>query len=258
MERIGIELGGVRVPRASEVLADELRGRILDGAIGPGQMLPNERNLAEESGLSRTVVRESLRILEIEGLVETRPGRNGGTAVRRPDQRSFARSVDIFVRGRRLRFHELLEARELLEPACAQLAAEQRTDAGLAELVARTEAVRRAVEDVDAFLTENARWHVTVASLGRNELLSAFMLALGDAVRAATDIDEFNSADVRAAALAAHDRILDAIRAGDGAAARHAMERHVRAFREQVSGFAVPDELDVGGGTVARGQEDDR
>lgn len=239
------------VPKASDVLAEQLRQRILDGELQPGEMLPNERGLAEESGLSRTVVREALRILEIEGLVSTRPGRNGGTAVRRPDEQSFARSLNIFIRGRRMRFQEVLEAREHIEPYCAQLAAERRTDEELAELTELTEQLRECRSDVQLYLTENTRWHVTVARLSHNELLGAFMLALSQAVRAASDIENFNSPRVIAAALDAHDRVLDGIRRGDGPAARRAMERHVSAFREEAMEFPHPDEVELDNGDHA-------
>ena len=233
----------VRVPKASDVFADQLRRRIFDGELEPGTALPNERALAESAGLSRTVVREALRILEIEGLVRTRPGRNCGTVVQRPDPRSLARSIDIFIRGRRVRFLELLEAREQIEPACAELAARYRDADDLRRLEEAAEAVRAARDDVPAFLTANAAWHVAVAETSHNELLGAFMRALSDAVRAATDIENFNSDEVRGAALVAHDRVMAAIRAGDAAVARRAMERHVRAYREQVLRFPVPTEL---------------
>jgi DNA-binding FadR family transcriptional regulator len=222
------------VPKASDVLAERLRRRILAGDLEPGDALLRERALAESAGVSRTVVREALRILEIEGLVSTRPGRGGGTVVRRPDQGSITRTLDIFIRGRRLQFGEILEAREQIEPACAFLAASHRTDDGLRELADATEAVRRAVDDVPAFLTANAAWHTTVARLGRNELIAGFMVAISDAVRAATDVDGLNPPATRAAALRAHDRVVRAIADGDAERAREAMHVHVHAYRDAV------------------------
>jgi GntR family transcriptional regulator, transcriptional repressor for pyruvate dehydrogenase complex len=234
--------------KASDVFAEQLRERILSGDLPPGTLLSNERALAHDAQLSRTVIRESLRILEIEGLVATRPGRNGGTWVRRPDPAGIERSLELFIRGRHLRFREVLDAREHIEPACAQFAAERRTAEGIAELERATEAVRAARQDVPAFLTANAEWHVTIARLSANELLSSFMVAIGGAVRAATDIDDFNSLEIRDDALHAHDAILEAIRAGDGAAARARMAHHVRAYREQVLEFPVPEEVDLTSG----------
>jgi GntR family transcriptional regulator, transcriptional repressor for pyruvate dehydrogenase complex len=235
----------LRVPKASDVLADHLRQRILDGELSPGEMLPAERLLAEQSRLSRTAVREALRILEIEGLVATKPGRNGGTVVRRPDGDAVARSLDVFIRGRRVRFQSVLEAREQIEPICAELAAGRRSAAELERLQRVTEQVEALREDVPAFLSANVEWHLEVARASGNELLAAFMLALAKAVRAATDIDDFNSEAVRDAALKAHRRVLEAISAQDEAAARRAMHRHVRAYREQVLEADVPEELEL-------------
>ncbi len=235
----------LRVPKASDVLADHLRQRILDGELSPGEMLPAERLLAEQSRLSRTAVREALRILEIEGLVATRPGRNGGTVVRRPNGDAVARSLDVFIRGRRVRFQSVLEAREQIEPICAELAAARRSDEELERLERVTEQVEAVRDDVPAFLSANVEWHLQVARASGNELLAAFMLALAKAVRAATDIDDFNSEAVRDAALRAHRRVLEAIGAQDERGARRAMHRHVHAYREQVLEADVPEELEL-------------
>lgn len=240
-----LSVSGLKVPKASDVLADRLRHEILDGDLGPGSVLPPERTLAEQSGLSRTVVREALRILEIEGLIRIRPGRNGGSVVRRPDLSSFARSLDVFIRGRRLRFHAILEAREQIEPVCAGLAAERRTEEELAELEEITEVVERSIDDVPRFLTENVHWHVTVARLSHNELLSGFMHALSSAVRAATDVQDFNSQAIRESAVRAHRAIFEAVRAGDAPRARRIMERHVHAYRLAVLEVPVPEEIDL-------------
>ena len=92
-------LGRVEVPRAADVLADRLRQGILSGQLRPGELLPPERKLVEQTGLGRASVREALRMLEVEDLIEARLGRYGGWLVRRPDEESVARSIDVFIRG---------------------------------------------------------------------------------------------------------------------------------------------------------------
>lgn len=233
------------MPKASDVLADRLRARILGGELSPGHMLVPERELAEASGLSRNAVREALRILEIEGLVVTRPGRNGGTTVSRPGVDAMARTLDVFIRGRRIRLRDVLEARERIEPICAELAAANRTAEQLAELEAATEAVEAARSNVPAFLTANVVWHQTIAWASGNELLGGFMQALGESVRAATDIEDFNSEAVRDAALHAHRRLLAVIRDRRPERARNLMRAHVHAYREQVLAVDAPDELEL-------------
>ena len=73
-----LDIKPVNVPKAADVLAGILREKILGGVLGEGADLPNERDLGVQSGLSRASVREALRILEGEGLISTRTGRNGG------------------------------------------------------------------------------------------------------------------------------------------------------------------------------------
>ena len=240
-----LDLGRLRVPKASDVLADRLRQQILDGELTAGDPLPPERVLSEHTRMSRTVVREALRILEIEGLIEIRPGRNGGSVVRAPDVNSFARSLDIFIRGRRVRFDDVLEARELLEPICARLAAERRNAEDLQKLQEHTSVVEAAIDDVPAFLTANVDWHVAVARISHNELLAAFMQAMATAVRAATDVENFNSPDTIAGAVRAHRRIASAITEGDPDAAFLAMRRHLIAYEGMVHKVSVPAELEL-------------
>ncbi len=70
-----LKLAPIEVQKTSDVLASELRRQILSGVLPPGASLPVERDLIAQSGLSRSSVREALRILEAESLVSTRPGR---------------------------------------------------------------------------------------------------------------------------------------------------------------------------------------
>lgn len=228
----GLGLGALRVPRAADVLADIIRGKILDGELGPGTSLPSERDLAEESRLSRGSVRDALRMLELEGLVATRPGRNGGTVVRQVEADPLIRSLKIFIRGRGLRPRSLLEIRELVEPECAALAAERGDEAAIASLVEVCEQMREHMDDVDEFLTLNTEWHTRMAAASGNELLAAFMSAVAPEIREATDLSDFNSAEVVEAAQHAHETVIDAIRHRDPAAARRRMARHVHAYRE--------------------------
>jgi DNA-binding FadR family transcriptional regulator len=238
-----LQLSNLRVPKASDVLAARLRDLILEGELSLGQWLPAERDLVAQSGLSRATVRESLRILEIEGLVETRPGRNGGTVVRKPQPETVARSLEIFVRGNRLRLASLLEVREAVEPVSAALAARRRSDDELTELERLDAVLEEAFDDVKAFLVANVHWHVAIARMSHNELLAGFMEAIASGVLAGTDIADFNSNEVRHAALLAHGRIQEAIRDKDPGAARRRMLRHLEAYEIAVMGTTHPEEV---------------
>jgi GntR family transcriptional regulator, transcriptional repressor for pyruvate dehydrogenase complex len=121
--RRAVRLTPMQVPKASDVLADDLRERILRREFPEGTALPPERELVAQTRMSRTTVREALRILEVQGLVQIRTGRSGGAFVRRPGEESIASTVSLMIRGRQIRMDALLETREAIEPACAKLAA---------------------------------------------------------------------------------------------------------------------------------------
>ena len=228
----------VVVPKASDVLAAKLRELILSSGLAEGTPLPTERELVAQSGLSRTSVREALRVLETEGLVQTKAGRNGGSQVRRPGRESISRSFELFVRSHGVRFEALLEAREAIEPAAAGLAAVHRADGDLAEMARLHEALERVGDDISEHVRLNLAWHRAVMRASRNELLIAFFDAIAQSVQAATESQALNSAEVRREVVHAHARVLDAIKAQDAEAAFRRMQRHVGAYTATVKSLA--------------------
>ena len=231
-----LDITPVNVPKAADVLAGILREKILEGHLNEGMPLPNERDLGTQAGLSRASVREALRILEGEGLIATRVGRNGGSEVVRPSSATIERSVGIFIRGQRIRLEAVLETRAAMEPPSARFAALHRTDDDLQAMQKCHETLQRASEagDVPAYVRANLDWHVQVVRASHNELLIAFMSAVSQSVYLATDLDGFNSPAVRNAVIRAHRRVMDAIQARDGDAAARRMERHVGAYINDV------------------------
>jgi DNA-binding FadR family transcriptional regulator len=223
-------VGPIELQTASDVLADRLRAQILSGELPAGTQLPVERELVERTGLSRTVVREALKALAREGLVRTRAGRNGGTVVIRPGTGSIVRSLDQFAQAGDVPLDALLEARELIEPICAGLAATRRTEEQLAELETIHDRLA-AARGQAAAEPENIRWHVAVARASGNDLLASFVEGLASVRKAGTE-NRHLSARMRRGVVEAHAAIMVAIRAGDGEAAARRMRRHIAAYRE--------------------------
>lgn len=226
------ELGLVRVEKSFEVLANELRERILSGAIAEGQALPNERELGDRTGLSRGSVREALRVLEAQGLVSTKAGRNGGRTAQQPTTEFVSGSIQSFIRGRQIAFSGLLETIEALEPALAALAALHRTDQDLGALE-EIDLAMRGTDDPASFHRLNAAWHLAVARASHNLLLIAVAEALGPYLHDPR-IDDFAADEIRESVLGAHGRVQAAILARDSDAARRRMARHVRAYRARI------------------------
>lgn len=243
--RRAVQLTPMQVPKASDVLADDLRERILRGDFPEGTALPPERELVTQTRMSRTTVREALRILEVQGLIRIKTGRSGGAFVQKPGGESVASSVSLVIRGQQIRIAALLETREAIEPVCAQLAAKYRTDQDLERLEEASVAIAEESASLTDFLQANVDWHVAVAVASHNELLTGFMLALSRAIYASTDNRAFVNAEVRSTTVKAHRSITKAIRDQDPNAAVRRMNRHVHAYAEAVLEVEDRTEIDV-------------
>ena len=114
--------GGCRSAWGAEDVAfdsRELRGLIVWGELAPDQVLPSESDLLEAFQVSRNTLREALRVLESESLIQIRRGRTGGAVVQRPDSRSVVRYVSLLLQVRGARWGEVHEARLVIEPPVA-------------------------------------------------------------------------------------------------------------------------------------------
>lgn len=229
--RPAIRLSPMEVPKASDVLATELRERILSGEHPEGTPLPPERELVVQTRMSRTTVREALRILEVQGLIRIKAGRAGGAFVQHPGEESVADSLDLLIRGRRLRLASIHETREAIEPSCARLAAQHRTPADLRALEAANEAIASS-GSLDEFLQANLDWHIAVATASHNEILTGIMMALSRAIYTATHNEGFVNEEVRSITVRAHKSVTRAIKDKDADAAVRRMSRHVHAYAE--------------------------
>lgn len=248
--RSAIRLSPVEVPKASEVLAGELRERILTGEFAEGDPLPAERELVKQAQMSRATVREALRILEVQNLVRVKAGRAGGAFVQRPTSKSMATSVSMLIRGRRIKLVDLMETREALEPFCAELAARNRADDDLAELDRANEAITDPAADLRQFLQANLNWHVGVAVASHNELLIGLMSALSQAIYVGTENAAFVDADVRVATGQAHWAITSAIRDRDATAAGRRMRKHVHSYADALAESDEREAIVVGEAAV--------
>ena len=214
------------VPRAA-TLADQvitrLRAEIVAGAWPVGSRIPTEPELVEHLGVARNTVREAVRALAHNGLLDIRQG--SGTYV-------VATSELAGVMGRRFAEADPLHVAELrgaLEATAAALAARRRDEADLRHLDNLLESRERAWEsgDADAFVEADATLHLAVVATSHNDVLTALYADLGQVLR------DFLHAEVgselRPADHVDHARLVTAIRAGDPD--RAAAEAREHAFR---------------------------
>ncbi len=225
----------ISVLKPYDMLADQLREAILGGEISEGDMLPPERELVAQTGLTRSSVREALRMLALEGLVQTRPGRFGGNVVTRPARESMANAIGQFVRGRKLPLRTLQDAREVLEPALAGLAALHRTEEDLAELKSLQEQLVTSVARFQDFSMVNIKWHNAVARASGNELLSAVLHSMSYGVAVSTMTAEYDTKDTRQQVIRIHGRVNEAIEVRDADLAERRMRQHIGATHERAT-----------------------
>src|SRR4029453_12712716 len=121
----GMELAPIKSTRIYEEIVRQVKAMIAEGRLKGGDRLPPERDLAEKFVVSRTSVREALRALESLGLIEIRPGE--GTFVREMSVEWLVEPLALVMASQREAIGELFEARRVLEPAIAALAAGRAT-----------------------------------------------------------------------------------------------------------------------------------
>lgn len=230
MNKVLPGIQNIQLPKSSSLLSDRLRDMIMRGELTIGDMLPSERNLVTETGLSRGSVREALRTLEAEGLLETVRGRSGGTRVAAPQRGALTRSVELFVRANSVSPTALLDCRAAVEPMLARLAAKHRTDEEMAELETLHRQFQDAVEDLPKYRAINYRWHQRIAYSSGNEPLIALIDAILTTALEASAYERVTTPENRQIAIAGHDRVMTAMRVRDGEGAAEAMEEHLMSY----------------------------
>jgi GntR family transcriptional repressor for pyruvate dehydrogenase complex len=222
-EGLGFE-SVVRQPRLSDQVAAGLMQAISSGRLEPGARLPSERSLCEQFGVSRTVVREAVTILAAKGLIEVRSG--SGLRVASVNGDAVTESLSLYLRGQTLDYTRVHEIRAVLEVPMAAAAATRRTDDDVRRLVDACERVEASLDDVDVAAIHDVEFHRAVGRATHNDLYVVLLDAVGAAL---LEVRRANlalpSADSQT--VAHHRAILDAIVAGDAAAAADAMRVHL-------------------------------
>ncbi len=215
-------------PPAYQLLADELRADITSGRLQPGERLPPEPELCVRTGVSRSTVREALRLLASQHLIVTTRGVTGGSFVAHPDAEQLSEALTI---GMTLLTHsagvgmtDLIEVRRALEVPAAGLAAARRTDAHLAEI--RAALFDPAVDEFDVMLRAHTAYHSAVAKATGNplfELVTRPLYHVGYGEEVVDNLPEGYWPRIDAD----HRELLECVRRQDVEAATAAARRHL-------------------------------
>jgi GntR family transcriptional repressor for pyruvate dehydrogenase complex len=172
------ELGPIKSTRIYEEIVRQVKQLIAEGRLKSGDRLPPERELAEKFVVSRTSVREALRALESLGLIEIRAGE--GTFVRQVSLDALVGPLALMMTSQREAIGELFEARRVLEPAIAALAASRATPEEVQEMERILESQAREVAAGRTGLAEDAAFHTAVGAAAHNHAITRIVHAIMD------------------------------------------------------------------------------
>lgn len=213
----------IRPVRSYERIVEQIENAIVGGRLRSGQFLPSERDMMQQFSVSRSTVREAMRVLESDGLIRSRPGNPNGAEVLGLSPRALRKSVDRLIQGDRIRLAELVQFRMVLEGTANLLAARLRTEDDLADLEDALAAMRAGMAaGYEEFGRADLRFHDLVARASRNALIQLCSEVVRDVVLDLIKVKLASaprSEELMGQSLAHHEEVFDAIRRGDSQAA---------------------------------------
>lgn len=226
--------GRSAVPKAAAAVLSELRRQIACGEIAEDGNLPTEGELVARFGVSRTPIREAIRVLEMEGLILSSQGARGGARVQPPSARIAARHTGLLLRRRQASLADVYQARLAIEPFAARLLAERVKPDTIARLRAALAAERALVEEPRAWGRAAADFHKAVVELCGNQTLAVLAAQLDDIVASQTDVEMAESGgaphlEERRRADDAHARLAALVERRESAKAEAFWRAHLEA-----------------------------
>lgn len=216
-------------------VVEDLGESIVGGVFQPGDPLPGEAQLAGQMAISRTVLREALKVLAAKGLIETR--QKTGMRVRDP---RYWNHLDADVLGWRCAslptddfVEKLVEMREIVEPAAVMAAARRRDPAQLEAIGEALEAMEES-QTLDDWAAADLRFHEAVLMATNNELLSSLFSVIETALSSYFTMSALTAVNFKYS-LPQHRAVLQAIREKDAEAAQKAMLKVISDTRENLS-----------------------
>lgn len=191
-----------------------------------GDVLPSERLMIEQMGVSRGTLREALRMLEAHGLISLRPGPSGGPVIERMAGRQLGVASTLHLHIAGVTFREIWEARLMTEPIMARLAAERDSTKAYEQLRMAIDDARGLAHAADEqWVASVSDFHTTISSMSGNKALDLWAVSLAEVWKIHSRGVEFPT-EGRQKVFVAHDEIADAVRDRDGRRAYELMAQH--------------------------------
>lgn len=211
---------------------------IIDSAdLKPGDTLPPERELALQVGVSRTVVREALTALEMQGLLELSPGHR--PTVRSHYERAFSETLGLAMRDDLDRILQLAEVRRVVEVDAAGLAARRATPEDLAAMQSALDTMGDHLEDSVGYVDADVAFHEAMLLATKNDVLVSMFRPVTQLLQRSRSLTNAGHRRPQTDAVEQHREILDRIAAGDADGARSACERHMAETFEDARQLAI-------------------
>ncbi|MDF3341627.1 FCD domain-containing protein [Mycolicibacterium septicum] len=232
-------------------IADELRDLIIAGRLDEGDLLGTEAELLERFQVSRPSLRESLRILEAEGLISVLRGALGGVVVHRPDQRMTARAAALVMQSRSISLADVFEASAVIEPALARMVAlsrgRERAAVRLREFVVE---MKRTVQDPTACTTAMVGFHSEMVQLAGNQTLIIICEMINEVITRAAVADVLTRSQgepvtSRRRTIREFEQLVDLIAAGNGDGAQSHCAAHMARVRRALLGERGSSTIEV-------------
>jgi GntR family transcriptional repressor for pyruvate dehydrogenase complex len=222
----------IKTTRVSEEVAEQIKQAIIQRRFQVGEKLPAERQLAEDFQVSRVAVREALRLLENSGFITTRQGASGGAFVTDLTVENISQAfLDLFLAGK-FSIPELCQARLLLDPEVARLAAENVTPDQAGRLQTALEAEDQSIHTLSEDLEIKTRVHYLLLEMCGNRLYQTLARLLLVITRLVVQAANPDPEAVHPAGM--HRPVVEAVLAGDSEAAAEAMKEHTLEFAENL------------------------
>ncbi|HEY3614790.1 MAG TPA: FadR/GntR family transcriptional regulator [Gaiellales bacterium] len=222
-----------RIRKAYEQVADQLLSMINSGELKPGDRLPSEAELAADFGVSRTTVREAMRILATRNLIQTRKGMAGGHFIVEPTVGSISEflvaNYGLLTAANTVTLEHLLQAREMIEGPAAAIAARNRDDEDLARLRTALSDDIDAISDVEA-LAKFRNFHLFLLEATKNHLLVVAAVPIFTVLQS-TVVRRRPTKQVIAELERDHQNIYAAVEARDAQGAHRLMDEHLSYLR---------------------------
>jgi DNA-binding FadR family transcriptional regulator len=229
--RLGPISAVIPAGRLHEGVVRQIVRQIADGTLEPGTVLPAEPELAKRFGVSRTVVREAVHALSSQGLIAVRHG--SGMRVQPPERWRYLDPLVLFEVIRSGQeddlLDELLEVRRIFEVEGATLAAERRTNEGVATLRSILDRMAKTINDLDEYTRLDGMFHDQILIVARNRLLRESLKPVAEVLNVARTITIRQSGTAEGS-MRGHEEIYAGIQSGDSEAAREAMRSHILQF----------------------------